>query len=521
MIKTLRISFELRNAYKVNSVLYFIKQLPFIGKRLPDDLYKFLWIKISVQVVALAWELVAAFAGKALFLLLLVFLPAGIFEDAGTAAAFLHIFLVMTLIGGKMNTILLDADQPSYYAVLLLGMNAKDYTLINFGYAMVKFLVGYLIFGLIFGLIAGVPWWACLLLGAAAVGVKCAFCASGLRRFREEGEIYKENKFGWVLLGALLGIAYILPLNGIALPVWVSGILLAVYIAAGALSVRALLKFDDYRALHQYLWRRNDEVLTQIGTEEKEKSRKTISETAGITSSRRGFEYLNELFVKRHKKIMWRAAVQTALAAAALVLLGSGMLFFFPEIRQELELDVMGLLPVFAFVLYGVNRGTTYTQTLFMNCDHSLLTYSFYKQPKKILKLFQIRLREIIKVNLLPGTVIALGLPLLLYASGGTDRPTDYLVLFVSIISMNIFFSVHYLTIYYLLQPYNAGSELKSVPYQIATGLTYAVCYGLMMAESVPPIAFGICAIVFCVAYCVIACVLVYFLAPKTFRIRA
>ena len=41
-----------------------------------------------------------------------------------------------------------------------------------------------------------------------------------------------------------------------------------------------------------------------------------------------------------------------------------------------------------------------------MNCDHSMLTYSCYKEPASILKLFRIRLREIMKINLLPASVM-------------------------------------------------------------------------------------------------------------------
>ena len=80
-----------------------------------------------------------------------------------------------------------------------------------------------------------------------------------------------------------------------------------------------------------------------------------------------------------------------------------------------------------------------------MNCDHSLLTYSFYKQPKFILRLFQIRLREIMKINAVPALVIGIGLALILYATGGTDNPLNYVVLIVSILCMSLFFSIHYL----------------------------------------------------------------------------
>ena len=95
----------------------------------------------------------------------------------------------------------------------------------------------------------------------------------------------------------------------------------------------------------------------------------------------------------------------------------------------------------------------------------------------------------------------------------------DYVVLFVSVTVMSVFLSVHYLTLYYLLQPYNAGTEMRSGTYRVVTAVTYAVCY-LMMWVRLPALVFGVALIAFCVCYCIVASVLVYRLAPKTFRIR-
>lgn len=82
-----------------------------------------------------------------------------------------------------------------------------------------------------------------------------------------------------------------------------------------------------------------------------------------------------------------------------------------------------------------------------------------------------------------------------------------------------MFFSVHYLTLYYLLQPYNAGTELKGGTYMVVMWITYFVCY-LLIQVNMSTVMFGIMAIVFCVLYCAVACVLVYRIAPKTFKIR-
>ena len=66
-----------------------------------------------------------------------------------------------------------------------------------------------------------------------------------------------------------------------------------------------------------------------------------------------------------------------------------------------------------------------------------MLAYRFYRQPKVILTLFIERLKYVILINLMPASVIALGLPMLLYLTGGTSELLNYAVLFVSIITMS------------------------------------------------------------------------------------
>ena len=257
----------------------------------------------------------------------------------------------------------------------------------------------------------------------------------------------------------------------------------------------------------------------QIKKQQREQSRRMISADTSVTSKKKGFEYLNELFVRRHQRLLWKTSEKIAFVAFALVCASLIGCYLAPEFRKTVNELLLVFLPYFVFIMYAVNRGTGFTQALFMNCDHSLLTYSFYKQPKFILKLFQIRLREIIKVNLLPAAVIGGGLAVLLYASGGAENPLNYAVLVISVLCMSIFFSVHYLTIYYLLQPYNTGTEIRSATYRIVMIATYAVCF-LLMQIRMPIITFGVMTIVFCILYCIIACVLVYRFAPKTFRLR-
>ncbi len=520
MIKTMRIAFALKNTYRVNGVMYFLRQLPIIGKRLPDTLYQIQWIIILAQIAAAFWELITAFLGKFLFICVMVFLPTVFYDKVSAGNAFVHLFVLLTLCAGDSSN-LTDTDKPTYYAVLLLGMNAKRYSLVRFGYAMTKLLIGEMLFGLLFGLLCGAPWWMCLLMSVFSVGFKCGCGAWTLHRFDKSGTVKAKLPERILTNGLsilLLAAAYGLPFLGITLPLPVCAGIVILGIVAGIPGLGKILRFDAYRAMHQQLWTDFQEAIQQGQNVMVDTSRKIISEDGNIRSTRRGFAALNELFVKRHKKVMWRPAwfaAGIALGVLALALLGCTE----PETKQVINKNLMGILPCFAFVLYLVNRGASFTQALYMNCDHSLLTYSFYKRPSMILKLFRIRLWQIIRVNLLPGSVIALGLPLVLLASGGTENPWDYGVLFVSTACMSVFFSTHYLTVYYLLQPYNASSELKSGGYQVVNFLTYFLCYVLTEVR-IPGLLFGGLCIAFCLIYCMAACTAVYFLAPKTFRIR-
>ena len=124
----------------------------------------------------------------------------------------------------------------------------------------------------------------------------------------------------------------------------------------------------------------------------REQSHKSISSDTTITSKKIGFEYLNELFIKRHHKILWKSTKYISIVCLCLFAVIIYLIQIFSEVKTEVNGLLMNSLPYFLFIMYAINRGMSYTQCLFVNCDHSLLTYSFYKKPKFILDLFKFNL---------------------------------------------------------------------------------------------------------------------------------
>lgn len=525
MIKAFGISYDLKNTYRVNGIIYSIQQIPVIKRLFTDDLYASRGLKIFANILTALWEVISTFLGKYLYLLLLVALPAGFYKGVDVKGTFMHILLFLTVIGTFMNTYMFNPTNDKYYAMILMRMDAREYTLSNYLYSSLKVAVGFMPFTIYFGVAWKMNLGLCILLPFFVTAAKMAAAWLLLLRYEKKGVCMNENlppKFAWPLTGILLVAAYGLPYAGIVVPVRAFAVIAALAVVSGLYSLVKIMGFGKYREMYQLILadKRNSVEMNDIvkkATEEQ--SRKMISQDTAITSRKKGFEYFNELFIRRHKRALWRPARRTACIAAAFIAVLLAAMQINADVKEAVNRLLLVFLPYFVFIMYAINRGTSFTQVLFMNCDHSMLTFAFYKKPEFILRLFRIRLREIIKVNLLPAAVIGAGLAMMLYVSGGTYNPLNYVVLFVSILVLSIFFSVHYLTCYYLLQPYNVNTELKSATYRIIMSGTYIVCF-LFMKLRMDTFVFGIAVTAFCVLYSFIASLLVYRFASRTFRLR-
>ena len=52
MLKTLLISFSLKNTYRVNTILYSLKQVPLVKRLLPDTIYSERAFKIAANILS-------------------------------------------------------------------------------------------------------------------------------------------------------------------------------------------------------------------------------------------------------------------------------------------------------------------------------------------------------------------------------------------------------------------------------------------------------------------------------------
>ena len=522
MFRSFLLSFRLRNAYKINTFIYALKSIPGIRKLLPDKLYQSKILKIIGNIISILLEIIDIFLGKLLYIFLMIFSIMTIYKTS-SENTFLHIFVCLTLIGAIMNTYMFNPTKDKYYAMFIMRMDAKNYSLSNYFYAIFKAIIGFLPFTIIFGLLSGLNIWICLLLPLFVASAKITVAAYNLSLYTKKGIIINENnlmKHTWLFILLFLGIAYGLPALKIVIPSYILISFMIITILISIFSIKYILKFNQYREMYkQVLTNANINVIANANQITKDTVLKQINVDQALTSNKKGFAYFNDLFVKRHSKLLLKSAKKVAFFSIIIIGIVLLVITLNTEIKKEVNNIIMTYLPYFVFIMYLINRGEAITRAMFMNSDHSMLTYAFFRKPNSILKLFRERLKSIISINLLPASIIGLGLAIILWATGGTTNPLNYLILVGSIIAMSIFFSVHHLVIYYLLQPYNINSETKNTTYTIVNILTYVVCYW-MIDLRLPTLYFGLATILFAITYSLISLLLAYKLAPKTFKIR-
>ncbi len=519
---TLVLQLRLHMAYRVNGILY---RLRFLSLSYESGSAKTLGL-----VLAVLREIFGILLGKLLYMAVFFAAPLLLIHRELPPELYGHLLVFLTLIGGIFNNNLLNGGQDAYYAVILLRMDARRYTLSAYGYYLLKTAVGFLAAALLVGrLILGQGLALCLLTPVLVCGVKLLSAGLELRHFHRRSILPRDEKRFSLLQGAsvlLLAAAYLPPLLlNRALPSAAVYAVCGLAAAGGAWGAAYLLRFSGYRRVYRHLFTADVSLLSGDGpqaaareTQAQYQSKLTLD--AGPNSRKTGCARFNELFVRRNYRLLMRPARRTAVIAGAALALGCAACLALPEIAAAINGALVPALPMMLLLMYFINRGNTVTQVLFFNCDSSMLSYRFYRQPRVILGIFTARLKSLTAINLLPTAVIALGLPLLLLCSGGTDTPTDYLVLPLAILAMSVFFSVHYLVLYYLLQPYTAGLENTSFGYRLITGLTYFVCYMIYANVHGATMAFGIGMIVFAAVYAAAALLLAYRLAPRTFKLR-
>ncbi|MDD3170065.1 MAG: hypothetical protein PHC91_11470, partial [Eubacteriales bacterium] len=520
-----------------NRVIFYLKRMPLVGKRIPDRLYSDSELKMIATVVVTILNVMRKLIGKALYVGLMMVLPLMLLfkeiQPGDYPAAFLHLFFFLSMIAGTVQiSALLESNRNKYICIRLMRFNARDFVVptlfarhtANFIYFLPSIMIAYALLGgeVLHGLLL-------LLLMTA---FRLSFEAVQLLVYdKTKILINKRYLIQWIVIIPSLTAAY-LPL--FFRSVWPVGKVLfslpvaLLFAAAAAAAIGYILKYPEYKRVTEATLKLDDIMVdfskmkgeatfSSVKMKEKDFSEETLQ--SGKYEKKQGYEYLNAIFFERHRKLLEKPIRIRLVVIGTILAAGIVISLLFPQAAELLDENILSILPSFVFVMYFISLGDRVCKAMFYNCDISLLRYSFYREKDVILRNFMVRLRKVTELNLTIGIAICAALYGFVAATGISFQWMDLILFTISILCLSVFFSVHHLFLYYVFQPYTTELGVKNPFFKIINTVVYLACFACMQLRNVPGY-FTLIVIGATVTYIITGLTLVYRLAPSNFRVK-
>lgn len=502
---------KMRGALWVNAFLYYFSRLWMVGRLVPPTAYAGYRAKKALSAAAVAVRQIIDLCGKPLYLLTFLLLPVILLAGSRPQFAgqefslFLSmLFFLSCILGAFGDSHIFNVTREKVAFLKYLHADARSYIQASLALRYVPFFSYYLPFLLLF-----------------------VFDRTGRVLVRSTG-------YAWLVIAVGLAGAYVPPLLGLDWHMGLAAFLLhpasiSAFAAAGALCLYYIAAgYPGYaRKLPRSLdlnFLLSSMLKTASGSsfkevEVREADAALSSEALAKLQRLKGYDYLNALFFARHRRQLLRpvwyrlAAAALAFAAAAALRISS------PELAAALSRNLTAMLPSFVFIMYSITVADKSCRAMFYNCDKDLLRYAWYRKPKVILRSFGIRLRRVALYNGLVAGALCLAAAGFCLISGTGIFTADLALFCAALLLLSLLFTAHHLCLYYIFQPYSESLKTKNPLFSGIHAAMYLLCFACLQIE-VGGSFFTAVLLGFTVLYIAAALVLVYFRAPRSFRIK-
>ncbi len=526
-----------------NQFLDELKRVPILKKVIPDSVFGLTTVKYIVGIFAVLFRFLWNFVKKAVYFLIFMLLPAVFFMEirgvGGDPILYrrlvFHMFLFMNVIlGGILNEIIFVEDDKDYIMIKLMRTNASYYYKNKM---LAEWLPNTLaMFVAAFACQMGLR--GALLIALLYVFSRVAGQSIVLRLDKMIG--MAKLKVGLNILVVLAGAsgAYILPAMGneLVLDVYLKNVMVIIIIVfLILLFVIDMMSNYDYSYIAQKTIvpvgnEENNEISLPVVKVDEKKFTKEELETDKFANYK-GYDYLNRKFFERHRALFRNPMLAKLIIIALITLIPSIVFMYFAiagKLTAKLTADVhkflMDLVPsVLVFAMYLMTNGESNNMSFFYNCDIFMLKYGFYREPGSIVKNFVLRLKKTIWYNFVPALALCGGIVIFALASGNIFKVHMYIPFMLCALILSAFYSIYYLFLYYLCQPFTEQGKVKGFFYSFCTSLIYIIAYAnFTVLDDVKINMYIYTAIVMVatVMFSVLAVALVKKFAPKTFRLK-
>lgn len=533
MLTTLRQSMIISFSTSMNAILYFLKRIPFIKHIFKKIGYEHGNLSKVIVIFALLYKVLMVIFKRIIILLFGFGVPFLLISDKATLVPirniYWHLFICFYILIPLFNCNILEQSKRRFIMIKLMRINARRMVFAEyFSEWILRFLIEIPLFILMANMVS-IPIWLSLYMIVAKNFV--AFIAEALHIFYyDKTDKLLQKKTGFILgsVSVILILGYYPAL--VQKPLFISDNLLLLIgtlsIIIGITAIYYIINYERYSVVLNDVNKLSELLINRekIGKEaqfanvklkDKYLNKDEIKRISN--SNKEGFAYINEIFFKRHERILIHPikVQSTVICIGFFIALVTNRLI--PDFHTKYISLIEKVSPIFVFALYFMSTSLKATKAMFYNCDISLLHYGFYKRKEAVLATFTERVKYLIRTNLIPALFLSIGILLIDKLTGGTG--VSLLPVAILIITISIFFSIHNLFLYYIFQPYTTDLSVKNPLYTILNTITYFLSYICLQLKDVS-IYFLVGMILVTAIYSVLALFIVYRFAPKTFIIK-
>lgn len=251
----------------------------------------------------------------------------------------------------------------------------------------------------------------------------------------------------------------------------------------------------------------NDLTLDKINVDSIKNTKKNFNHLSG-------FEYLDEIYNDRTKSHRYLENIfkKFSLTILFIILSVFAILAGPPEDDKLLVVQIAHV--AFFFIPYALFSGNSRIKEYFINMDKCFIKYNYYRTPGAIISQIKVRMKSMIKFEIIP--IISYILLSICVGIGFRFSISDIIILFSFSVAGILFFKLHYLAIYYIMQPFTSNGVVVNPLYKTLPYILFWFVFLNAKEIGFDKLRYGI--VIFIPVYIFLVILGVKHLSPKYFR---
>lgn len=534
MIKYIKAVFELKTIIKCNMLIYYLEKIPILGKHISYFLFRHTEVKKVIAVIAAILSILALTVVKSICILVFVFFAipwlsgkTGMHINDYNMYYYQAIFFLFCVLGAFQESRTFLVSKTKYICLALIKMPVKEGIL---SFLINEYAIQFISIVFVFGIHSVLIFHNYLYFISLIIAyISMQLLSECIHLFFFKctlKPLEKKKIFSAFLIALALVGAYgpIVITEKLLIVDFLNNkfILLAFMLISIASFYYIFVLFNGY----------NDELARLFKTEDlvdelARKKQEAIYDTEvdiDLTSSQkikdiRGFKLVNYLFVLRNRKHLFKYFKRRVVFLIIVFAMSMISLFNDPIATTRILNNIYRFVPVLPIIIGLFAYGEGFCKFYYNNCDSKLLVYNFYRTRKAILDNYFIKLKNILKYNLILG-VVTVTFILILFAVAKIEIMNFSFFLFeFTIFVLILVFGIQHLSVYYIFQPYVKESTIQN-PILFIIQMPMIILTYIFAMLSLPPILIMLVFLVAGLIYAIVLIGVVCIKCSSTFKLK-